>query len=129
MRSGILLTPRPAPGKLVPALAGAFVVTLALPVFLVAGWRVAGWALGAVLWAAAQGIGLLLARLPLGRAHLASSGVQAFGMALRTIAVMIVLIAVAVSRPHLALAALVVYALAYTCELGLSLLTYFGSER
>ena len=40
---------------------------------------------------------------------------------------MVVLIAVAVSHPSLALAAALVFALAYTLELGLSLFTYFGA--
>ncbi len=128
MRTGTLLTPRPAPGKTLPAVAAGAVVALALPVFLIAGWSVKGWALGAVLWVAAQGLGLLLSRLPIGAGSLASSGVQAFAMMFRTIAVMVVLIAVAVSNAHLAIAGLAVYGLAYTCELALSLLAYYGSE-
>jgi hypothetical protein len=32
-------TPRPVPGRLVPALAGSAVVVLALPVFVAAGWQ------------------------------------------------------------------------------------------
>ena len=39
------------------------VIALALPVFLVAGWPLAGWALAAVLWLAGQALALLLARL------------------------------------------------------------------
>src|SRR5688500_15171360 len=54
MRAGIFATPRPVPGRLVPALGGLLVLTLALPVFLVAGWDLAGWALGAVLWVALE---------------------------------------------------------------------------
>jgi hypothetical protein len=43
---------------------------------------------------------------------------------------MIVLLAVAVSHPHLALTAALLYAAAYTLELGVSLLTFFtGPER
>lgn len=127
MRSA-LLTPRPLPGRTLPVATAAAVVGLALPVFLVAGWRVTGWALGAVLWLAAQGLGLLLQRLKIGMGNLASSGVLAFGMMFRTTAVMIVLIAVAVSKPHLAVAAALVYALAYTSELAVSLVAYFGRE-
>ena len=37
-------TPRPVPGRLVPALAGSAVVALALPVFVAAGWPLRGWA-------------------------------------------------------------------------------------
>src|SRR5258705_289333 len=42
--------PRTAPPTLLPAAAGGIVVAMALPIFLLAGWRVTGWALGAVLW-------------------------------------------------------------------------------
>lgn len=125
MRS-VLSAPRPLPSRLAGALAGAFVVALALPVFLIAGWRSAGWGLGAVLWAASQGLGLALARLRVGMGNLAASGVLAFGMMFRAIAVMVVAIAVAVTDPRLALAGAVVYALAYTLELGVSLAAYFG---
>jgi hypothetical protein len=127
VRTGTLLQPRPVPGKLVPALVAGSVVVLALPVFLLAGWDVRGWGLGAFLWIAAEAIGVLLARLPIGLANLAGSGVLAFGMMLRTIAVMVVLVAVAVTDVHLAIAGTIVYALAYTTELALSLLSYYGS--
>jgi hypothetical protein len=49
-------------------------------------------------------------------------------MMFRAIAVMIVVLAVAVSDPNLGLAAALTYALAYTVELGLSLVSYFGNE-
>ncbi len=52
---GIFATPRPVPGRLFPALGGLLIVLLALPVFLLAGWDVAGWALGAVLWFGRRG--------------------------------------------------------------------------
>jgi hypothetical protein len=103
------------------------VLALALPVFLVAGFRIQGWLLGAVLWAAAQALGLLLTRLRLGGANLAASGVVGIGMTFRAVAVMIVIIAVAASDARLALAGALVYALAYTLELALSLVLYFGS--
>jgi hypothetical protein len=126
--SGLIRTPHPVPGRLAPAIAGGFVVALALPVFLIAGWRVGGWALAAVLWVASQGAGLLLARLPIGAGNLARAGVVAFGMMLRAIAVMVVLVAVATSDARLALSAAAVYALAYTLELGISMIEYFGSD-
>lgn len=121
-------TPRPIPATRLPAVAGAAAIALALPVFLAAGWRLSGWLLGAVLWLAAQALGLLLARLPLGGSNLAASGVQGIGMMFRAATVMIVVIAVAVSDARVALAAALVYALGYTLELALSLLTYFGTE-
>jgi hypothetical protein len=127
--TGVFTTPRPAPGLLVPAVAGTAVVVLALPIFLAAGWPLAGWALAATLWIASQALGVLLARVRTGMTNLAGSGVVAFGMMFRAIAVMIVVIAVAVSEPSIALAAALVYALAYTLELGLSLAMYFGGTE
>ena len=108
-------------------LAGATVVALALPVFALAGWRLSGWALGAVLWLGAQALSLVLTRLRLGAANLAASGVVGIGMTFRAVAVMVVIIAVAASDARLAVAAAVVYGLAYTLELALSLATYFAS--
>jgi hypothetical protein len=46
----------------------------------------------------------------------------------RAIVVMVVVIAVAASDAGLGLAAAGVYALGYTIELALSLMTYFGGE-
>jgi hypothetical protein len=120
-------TPRPVPGRLVPIAAGAALIVLALPVFAVAGWPLRGWALAAVLWVAAQFLGLVLSRLSLGADNLAASGVRGVGMMFRPVAVMVVVIAVAASDPAVGVAAGLLYALAYTLELGLSLLTYFGS--
>jgi hypothetical protein len=126
--TGVFATPRPVPGRLLPALAGAAVVALALPVFVVAGWRLDGWALAAVLWVAAQAFGLLLTRLRLGADNLAASGVVGIVMTFRAVAVMVVVIAVAASDAALGLAAGLVYALAYTAELCVSLALYFGGE-
>ena len=128
MKAGAFSTPRPMPSRLVPAAAGALVVTIALPVFLAAGWPLAAWVLGASLWAGAQTLGVLLGRLRTGADHLAASGVVGIGMTFRAIAVGVVLIAVAASDGTLALAAGLLYALAYTLELALSLMTYFGQE-
>jgi hypothetical protein len=116
------------PARRLPVLAGGVAVGLALPVFLAAGWRVSGWVLGAVLWFVGQALGAVLARLPTGVSNLAGSGVQGIGMMFRAIAVMVVVIAVAVSDTGLAVAAAGVYALGYTLELALSLLTYFSGE-
>ena len=121
-------TPRPVPPRLLPAAGGGLVVALALPVFLAAGWPLAGWALGAVLWAAGQALSLLLTRLRPGAGNLAASGVLGISMMFRAVAVGVVLIAVAATDPELGVAAALVYALAYTLELTLSLLSYFGSE-
>ena len=126
MITSLLRTPRPTPGRLLPAASAAIVIVLALPVFLIAGWRLGGWGLAAVLWVGGELFGLLLGRLPLGAANLARAGVVAFGMMFRAIAVMVILVAIAVSDARLALSAAVVYALAYTLELGVSLISYFG---
>ena len=126
MRTTILTTPRPVPGKLLPTAGAVLVLGIALAVFLVAGWGVSAWALGAVLWAGVRAVSLLLARIRGQMSSLASSGMLAFELVFKTVAVLAVLVAAAASDPHLALGAVLVYALAYTFELALSLATYFG---
>jgi hypothetical protein len=126
VRVGILGAPRPAPGRLAPIVAGGLVIILALPIFLLADWRLSGWAIAAVLWVGTQAFGLLLVRLKPSPDNLAASGVLAFGMMIRVLAVLIVLVAVAASDTRLGLAVAVVYGLAYTAELGFSLLSYYG---
>jgi len=124
---GTLLAPRPEPSHLLPALAGGLVLLLALPVFLVTGWRLAGWALAAVLYVAVHALNVLLTRARPASGSLAASGMQAFGLFFKSIGLLVVLVATAASNPHLAIAAAATYALAYTAELGLSLAAYFGS--
>jgi hypothetical protein len=128
MRGGAFSTPRPMPARFVPTLAAAVVLALALPIFVVAEWPLKGWALGALLWAASQAYGLVLSRLRIGRDNLARSGVVAFGMMFRAIAVMVIVLAVAVSQRETAIAAGLLYAFAYTLELGLSVIAYFGGD-
>jgi hypothetical protein len=111
-----------------PAAAGGLVIALALPVFLLANWRLSGWAIAAVLWAGAQALGLLLARVRPSVDNLAASGVLAFGMMGRVLAVLAVLVALAASDGRLALAAMLVYALAYTAELAVSVASYYVQE-
>lgn len=120
-------TPRAIPGRAAPIAAGAAVIALALPVFAVAGWPLRGWALAAILWVGAQALGLLLSRLELGADNLAASGVRGVGMMFRPVAVMVVVIAVAASNAEVGVSAGLLYALAYSLELGLSVLAYFGS--
>ena len=129
MKTALFTTPRPEPGHLVPALGGGLVVLLALPVFLVAGWAIGGWALAAVIWVAVHAIDALLLRARGDAANVAASGVQAFGLFFKAVGLLVVLVAAAVASPHLAVAAAVTYALAYTFELGLSLATYFGAVK
>lgn len=128
MRLAMFERPRPAPGRLLPAIAAAGLLVLALPVFVVADLPFGGWVLATVLWLASQGLSLLLARLGLGADKLAASGVVGIGMTLRSVAVGVVLIAVVASDARLGLSAALLYALVYTLELGVSLATYFGQE-
>ena len=127
MIDSLFSTPRPVPGRLAPALAGGTVVLLALPVFLVAGWPLAGWGLAAVLWAAGQVLALLLTRVLDGAGDL-GAGVAGVGMTFRAIAVGVPLVAVTVANPEVGITAAVVYALAFTLELAVGLVAYFGSE-
>lgn len=128
MLDRVLSTPRPVPPKLLPALGASLVLVLALPIFVVAGWSVAGWALGTLLWVGVRAIGLLLDRVKGAGENAAASGLLAFGMMFKALAVLIVLIAVASSHPHTAVAAAIVFGLAYTAELGIALYTYFGAQ-
>lgn len=128
MRAGLVETPRPVPNRLLPAAGAAIVLLLALVVFILADWPIAGWAIGAVLWAGLEALGLLLARVKESTSNLAAAGVQGFGLFFKAIALLVVLVAIAASDKHLAVAAALTYVLAYTFELGLSLLTYFGGE-
>ena len=128
MRVTALGAPRPVPGRLVPVAAGGTVVALALPVFLVAGWRLAGWAVAAVLWVGAQALGTLLARVKPSPDNVARSTVLAFGMIGRVLAVLVVLVAVAASDRRVGLAAALLYALAYTAELAVSVGSYYAQE-
>lgn len=127
---GAILTPRPMPERRMPIMLGGAVVALALPVFLLAGWDVRGWALGALLWAGSQIVGILLNKAGIGDPTLRGSGIAAFGMMARGIVLVLILIAVALANPSLALAGALTYAAAYSVELVASLTLYFqGSPR
>src|SRR5262249_36101287 len=123
MASTVFTTPRPIPSRRLPIIGSAFVIALALPIFIVSHWSVGGWAIAAILWARAHGLELLIAR---------SGGkpqMQVFVVFFKSIGVLVVLLATIVANKHTGLGALVTYALAYTCELGLSLVAYFGTEE
>ena len=128
MSANLITTPRPVPGRLAPMLAGSGLILLALPVFAIAGWPLRGWALAAVLWIAAQALAFLLTRLPLDAGNLAASGVRGIGMSFRAFVVGIPLVAVTAADSSIGLAAALLYALAYTLELAVSLITFFGAE-
>jgi uncharacterized membrane protein YiaA len=101
---------------------------LALPVFAVAGWPLAGWALAAVLWVAAEIFALVLARLPGGADNLAAAGMRGIGTTSRALLVGIPLVIVTVSNESVGIAAAGLYAVAFTVELAVGLATYFGGE-
>lgn len=111
-----------------PVALGGLVVVMALPIFLIADWRIEGWALGAVLWAAAQMFGLILNKAGIGAPNMRGSGIVAFGMFGRGIVLMMLLIVVASFDPSLALAGALVYAIAYSAELALGVSLYFSGE-
>ena len=121
-------TPRPVPGRLVPALAGSAVVVLALPVFVAAGWPLDGWLLAATLWVAGQLFAVLLTRLPLGTGNLAAAGMRGIGTSFRAILIGVPLVAVTISDERVGLAAAILYALAFSVEFAVSLVEYFGHE-
>ena len=129
MRGSLVSTPRPVPSRTTPVLGALLVLGLALAVFLIAGWDVRGWAIGAILWAGVEGLSLLVRRLRNDADPTAATGLQAFELGFKAVAVLVVLIALAATDPDLALPAILVFALAYTAELGLSLAAYFGSTQ
>src|SRR5436190_2066861 len=96
-----------------------------------------GWAAGAVgygilgaavVWVGVQALGLLLSRVRPSPDNLAASSMLAFGMMGRLLAVLVVLVAVTASNQTVGLAATVLYALAYTAELAVSLASYYVQE-
>jgi hypothetical protein len=128
MSTGMFATPRPVPGRLVPALAGSAPIVLALPVFVVAGWPLDGWLLAATLWVAGQAFAWLLTRLPLGTGNLAAAGMRGIGTSFRAMAVGIPLVVVVTADERVGLAAALLYTFAFTIELAVSLVEYFGAE-
>lgn len=129
MKTQLLKTPRPVPSRLIPAAGAAVLIALALPVFLVAGWPLKGWALGAVLWAGLEALSLVIARLRTRAAGVASSSLQGIELLVKALAVLAVVLAAAQSDASVAIATILVYALAYTLELALSVASYFGAEQ
>lgn len=121
-------TPRPVPSRLAPTIAAGTVILLALPVFAIAGWPLSGWALAAVLWAGSQLFALVLTRLPDGPDNLAAAGMRGIGTTSRALLVGVPLVAVTIADERVGIAAAIVYALAFTIELAIGLVTYFGAE-
>ena len=126
--SGIFSTPRPIPGRLGPTVAAGGLIVLALPVFVVAGWPLKGWLLAATLWTAALAFSLLLARLPRDPGNLAAASMRGIGTSSRALLVGIPLVAVTVANQSVGVSAAILYALAFTVELVVGLVAYFGAE-
>ena len=103
-------------------------ILLALPVYAVAGWPLAGWALAAVLWSAAEVFALVLARLPGGADNLAAAGMRGIGTTSRALLVGVPLVIVTVSDESVGIAAAGLYAIVFTVELAVGLVAYFGAE-
>jgi hypothetical protein len=123
MQTTVFSTPRPMPSRRLPIAGSGVIILLALPVFLVAGWSVRGWALAAVLWVVVHGLDLLVARSG------GKPGVQVFALLFKSIGLLAVLFAALSANRDVALAAACTYAVAYTFEFGLSLATYFGGDK
>jgi hypothetical protein len=86
------------------------------------GWSIAGWALAVVLWSGLHAVDYLLSRMD----HVGSA-VQAFGLFFKLITILVILFAALAADRDVALVAVLTYGLAYTFELGLSLVSYFGA--
>jgi hypothetical protein len=129
MLGTLFSTPRPEPNHLLPAAGSALVLALALPVFVISDWPLAGWGLAVALWVGVHLLDQLLARARDRTGSLAASGVQAFALFFKSIALLAVLLAAVAADRGVGLGAAVTYALAFTFELGLSLVLYFGSEK
>jgi uncharacterized membrane protein YiaA len=127
--SGIFSTPRPIPSRLAPTLAAGGLIVLALPVFVVADWPLKGWLLAAVLWAAALTFSLLLSRQPRDPGNLAAASMRGIGTSSRALLVGIPLVAVTVANMSVGVSAAILYALAFTVELVVGLVAYFGAEE
>ena len=128
MRTG-LLSPRPVPSRLLPVAGAAVGIGLALLVVLVGGWSEKGWVLGAALWAGLAALSLVISRVRARTTGVASSSLQGIELLVKALAVLAVILAAAHSDAEVAVVAILVYALAYTLELTLSVASYFGSEQ
>jgi hypothetical protein len=128
VQAGLFSTPRPMPSRVLPVAAAGLVIGLALPIFLLLDLPLAGWALAALLWVGSEALTLLLTRLRPETGNLAPAPVLALGMTIRAVATMLVLVAATVSDTELGLSAALLYALVYTIELGVGLVSYFGGS-
>ena len=126
MLGTLFSTRRAEPDHLLPVAGGTVVIALLLPVVALLGWSIAGWGLAALLWLGLHALDLLVVRAR-SKPGGASSGIQAFALFFKLIALLIVLFAALAADRDLALTTALTYGLAYTFELGLSLASYFGT--
>ena len=122
MLGHLFSTPRAEPNHVLPAAGGTVVLLLLLPVVALLGWSIVGWGLAAVLWLGLHALDLVLARV-----RHAGSAMQAFGLFFKLITILVILFAALAADRDVALVAVLTYGLAYTFELGLSLVSYFGA--
>jgi hypothetical protein len=122
MLGHLFSTPRAEPNHVLPAAGGTLVLLLLLPVVALLGWSIVGWGLAAVLWLGLHALDLVLARV-----RHAGSAMQAFGLFFKLITILVILFAALAADRDVAIVAVLTYGLAYTFELGLSLVSYFGA--
>jgi hypothetical protein len=127
MLSTLFSTRRAEPDHLLPVAGGTIVLALLLPVVVLLGWSIAGWGLAALLWLGTHALDLLVVRARSKPNGVANSGIQAFALFFKLIALLVVLFAALAAGQDLALTTALTYGLAYTFELGLSLASYFGT--
>ena len=129
MIGALFSTRRAEPDHVLPAAGGTVVLALLLPVVALVGWSVAGWGLAALLWLGTHALDYFVVRArskPGG--GVANSGLQAFALFFKLIALLVVLFAALAADRDIALTAALTYGLAYTFELGFSLASYFGTQ-
>ena len=127
MLDNLFSTRRAEPDHLLPAAGGTIVLALLLPVIVLLGWSIAGWGLAALLWLGTHALDLLVVRSRSKPGGVANSGIQAFALFFKLIALLVVLFPALAAGQDLALTTALTYGLAYTFELGLSLASYFGT--
>ena len=82
-----------------------------------------------MLWAGSRALAALVTHLNRSaRVTSRAVDVVGFGMTFRALAVMVAIVALAATDARLALAATLLYGLAYTLELAVALALYFGGE-
>ena len=125
---GHLLDASPGAEPSRAALAGSAVIVLALPVFAVAGWPLNGWALAAVLWVAPQAFALRTGAAPGEPDNLAAAGMRGIGIRFERSSSAFRWSPSPSPNERVGIAAAILYALAFTVELGVGLAPYFGGE-